>query len=201
MSKDKDKDKKTKEPKLSDEQKLIQELEVEKIELTEKLMRIGADYANYQKRTPRQIAESVEYERKAIIRSLLPSLDNMSHALAGAENANGQESFDGIVKGVKMVFDHMLDGLKAHGVEKIEAAGAEFDPSKHEAMQIRAEEDKPDNTVLEVFQDGYMINDQVLRPSKVIVNKWPVEQRTEDTEQTTEDTEQTTEDGSDEGAE
>lgn len=195
------KEKKEKEPKLSKEQKLIAELEAEKIELVEKLQRISADYANYQKRTPRQIAESVEYERKAIIRSLLPGLDNMSHALAGAENAEGQEAFDGIVKGVKMVFDHMLDGLKAHGVEKIEANGAEFDPSKHEAMQMRAEEDKPDNTVLEVFQDGYMINDQVLRPSKVIVNKWPLEPKTEDSEQNTEGEQQSTEDGSDEGQE
>ena len=175
MSKDK-KDKKTNEPKLSKEQKLIAALEVEKLELTEKLQRISADYANYQKRMPRQIAESVEYERKVIIRSLLPGLDNMSHALAGAENAKGQEAFDGIVKGVKMVFDHMLDGLKSHGVERIEAAGAQFDPSKHEAMQMQVEEDKPDNTVLEVFQDGYMINDQVLRPSKVIVNKWPAKE-------------------------
>lgn len=170
------KDKKEKEPKLTDEQKLIGELEAEKLELIEKLQRISADYANYQKRMPRQIAESVEYERKAIIRSLLPGLDNMSHALAGAENAEGQEAFDGIVKGVKMVFNHMLDGLKTHGVEKIEAEGAEFDPSKHEAMQMRAEEDKPDNTVLEVYMDGYMIGDQVLRPSKVIVNKWPVKE-------------------------
>ena len=139
--------------------------------LFEKLQRIGADYANYQKRVPKQIADSVEYERKAIIRSLLPGLDNMSHALAGAENAEGQEALDGIVKGVTLVFDHMVDGLKAHGVERIVAEGQQFDPSKHEAMQMQAREDKPDNTVLEVFQDGYMINGQVLRPSKVIVNK------------------------------
>ncbi len=195
MTKDK-KDKKEKEPKLTDEQKLIAALEVEKIELTEKLMRIGADYANYQKRMPRQIAESIDYERKSIIRSLLPGLDNMSHALAGVEKVEGQEAIDEIIKGVKLVFEHMLDGLKAHGVEKIEAEGAQFDPSKHEAMQMRAEEDKPDNTVLEVFQDGYMINDQVLRPCKVIVNKWPVK---EEPEQEAE--EETPEEKTDEGDE
>ncbi|MCK5564401.1 MAG: nucleotide exchange factor GrpE [Planctomycetes bacterium] len=194
------KDKKEKKAKLTDEQKLIAALEVEKIELTEKLLRIGADYANYQKRMPRQIAESIEYERKSIIRSLLPGLDNMSHALAGAENADGPEAIDGIVKGVKLVFEHILDGLKAHGVEKIEAEGAQFDPSRHEAMQMRTEEDKPDNTVLEVFQDGYMINDQVLRPSKVIVNKWPVkeEPKQEAAEEAVEDTQKEKTDEGDE---
>jgi molecular chaperone GrpE len=71
------------------------------------------------------------------------------------------------------VFDHMLDGLKMHGVEQIEAVGKVFDPSLHEAVQTRAEEDKEENVVLEEFQKGYIINKQVLRPSKVIVNKLP----------------------------
>jgi molecular chaperone GrpE len=63
----------------------IDELSSQKNELFEKLQRVGADYANYQKRTPKQIADSVAYEKKAIIRSLLPSLDNFAHALASAE--------------------------------------------------------------------------------------------------------------------
>jgi len=153
--------------------KQLEQLEAEKAELFDKLQRISADYANFQKRAPKRIADSVEYEKKAIIRSLLPSLDNFSLALAGAENAKGQEALDGIIKGIKLVFDHMLDGLKVHGVEQIDAVGKVFDPSLHEAVQTKVEEDKEDNIVLEEFQKGYMINKQVLRPSKVIVNKLP----------------------------
>jgi molecular chaperone GrpE len=167
------KSKEQNEKNLEDMEKQLEQLEAEKAELFDKLQRISADYANFQKRTPKRIADSVEYEKKAIIRSLLPSLDNFSLALAGAENAKGLEALDGIVKGIKLVFDHMLDGLKMHGVEHIEAVGKVFDPSLHEAIQTRAEEDKEDNIVLEEFQKGYMINKQVLRPSKVIVNKLP----------------------------
>ncbi|RKY11350.1 MAG: nucleotide exchange factor GrpE, partial [Planctomycetota bacterium] len=145
----------------------IDALSREKDELFEKLQRVAADYANYQKRTPKQIADSVAYEKKAIIRSLLPSLDNFAHALASAQNA---EAVDGVVKGVQMVFDHMLDALKGHGLEQIESVGKEFDPTIHEAVQLRAEADKPDNVVLEEFQRGYKLNGQVVRPSKVIVN-------------------------------
>ncbi len=72
----------------------IEELTKEKDDLFDKLQRVGADYANYQKRTPRQIADSVAYEKKAIIRSLLPSLDNFAHALASADTA---EAVDGVV--------------------------------------------------------------------------------------------------------
>lgn len=151
-------------------QQQIEALSREKDELFDKLQRVAADYANYQKRTPKQIADSVAYEKKAIIRSLLPSLDNFAHALASADNA---EAVDGVVQGVRMVFEHMLDALKGHGLEEIDAVGQEFDPTVHEAIQLRAEADKPDNIVLEDFQTGYKLNGQVVRPSKVIVNKLP----------------------------
>lgn len=155
-------------------QQQIEALSREKDELFDKLQRVGADYANYQKRAPKQIADSVAYEKKAIIRSLLPSLDNFAHALASADNA---EAVDGVVKGVRMVFEHMLDALKGHGLEQIDAVGQEFDPIVHEAIQLRVEADKPDNIVLEEFQTGYKLNGQVVRPSKVIVNRLPAEDK------------------------
>jgi len=145
-------------------QQQIEALSKEKDELFEKLQRVGADYANYQKRAPKQIADSVAYEKKAIIRSLLPSLDNFAHALASADNA---EVVDGVVKGVRMVFEHI----------QIDAVGQEFDPIVHEAIQLRAEADKPDNVVLEEFQTGYKLNGQVVRPSKVTVNRLPAEDK------------------------
>ena len=153
--------------------KQIQVLLTEKQVFFEKLQRVSADYINYQKRAPKQIADSVAYEKKAIIRSLLPSLDNFNHALAGADTAQGPEALEGIIKGLQMVYDHILDALKSHGVEQIEALGLEFNPALHEAMQTRCEEDKAENIILEEFQKGYTLNGQVLRPSKVIVNKLP----------------------------
>ena len=155
---------------IADLQHQVEQLEAEKQNLFEKFQRLSADYANFQKRTPRQIADSVAYEKKAIIRSLLPSLDNLAHALAGAENADG-DGLEGVIKGVQLVFDHMLDAFKTHGVERIVALGAEFDPSLHQAVMQRAEADKPDNIVLEEYQNGYTLNGQVIRPAKVIVNK------------------------------
>ncbi|RKY06977.1 MAG: nucleotide exchange factor GrpE [Planctomycetota bacterium] len=150
----------------------------EKQDLFEKFQRVSADYINYQKRTPRQIADSVAYEKKAIIRSILPTLDNLVHAIAGAREHNADES---VVKGIEMVHDHMLDALKAHGVKRIVALGEQFDPVVHEAVMQRSEEDKPDNYVLEEYQNGYMLNDRVIRPAKVIVNKLPQKEAQEQT--------------------
>lgn len=178
-AKTKDDDKNTADKSPKELKKQVEELMAEKQDIFEKLQRVSADYINYQNRAPRQIADSVAFEKKAIIRSLLPSLDNFAHALAGADNAKGPEALDGIIKGIQMVFDHMLDALKTMGVQQIPALDCQFDPALHEAMQTRAEDDKPDNIVLEEFQKGYTLNGQVLRPSKVIVNKLPAKEAPE----------------------
>ena len=174
-------------------EKQLEELTTEKQDIFEQLQRISADYANFQKRAPKQIADSVAYEKKAIIRSLLPSIDNFEHALAHASEAQGVEALDTIVKGIQLVFDHMMDALKTHGVHRIDALGQPFDPNQHEAMMRQSVPDKEDDTVLEVYQAGYMMGEQVLRPSKVIVNKIETEQPAEqapDTADENTDTEQ-----------
>ena len=175
-----EKDSKKVNKKIEKLEKKINELTSEKQDLFEQLQRVSADYANFQKRAPKQIADSVAYEKKAVLRSFLPSIDNFEHALSHASTATGQEALDNLIKGVQMVFDHMLDALKAHGVKGIDALDQPFDPNLHEAMMRRSDPDKTDDTVLEVYQAGYMIGEQVLRPSKVIVNKIETEEPEEE---------------------
>ena len=155
-------------------EKKVEELTQENAETFAKLQRMSADYANFQKRAPKQIAESIAYEKIAIIKSLLPSIDNFEHALNGAKTA---DSLDSVTEGIQLAFDHMLDALKAHGVERISSLGEQFDPSLHEAMMRRAEEGKPENEIVEEFQSGYKVGEQVIRPCKVIVNKLPEEEQ------------------------
>jgi molecular chaperone GrpE len=166
-----EKDSKKTNKKIEKLEKQIEQLTSEKQDLFDQLQRVSADYANFQKRAPKQIADSVAYEKKAVLRSFLPSIDNFEHALSHASTANSKEGLDNLTKGIQMVFDHMLDALKAHGVKRIDALGHPFDPNLHEAMMRRSEPGKEDDTVLEVYQAGYMVGEQVLRPSKVIVNK------------------------------
>lgn len=179
------------EKKVEELEEQVKTLTAEKQDTFEKLQRVSADYANFQRRAPRQIADSVAYEKKAIIRSLLPSIDNFEHALSHASTASGEEALDNIIKGIQMVFEHMLGALKTQGVERIDALGKPFDPNMHEAMMQQSDPDKEDGTVLEVYQAGYKMGEQVLRPSKVIVNKIqseqpaPPQQETEDIDEIT----------------
>jgi len=146
----------------------IESLQREKDELFAKLQRVSADYTNFQKRAPKQITDTISYEKEKIIKTLVPVLDNFEHTL---QNADSAENLDVLVKGIHIIYDQMLDILKSHGVEQIKALNENFNPALHEAMMQKAEPEKADNIVLEEFQKGYKLNSRVIRPSKVIVNK------------------------------
>jgi molecular chaperone GrpE len=150
----------------------IESLQKEKDELFGKLQRISADYANYQKRVPKQISDTISYEKERIIKSLLPALDNFERTV---QNAHSAEAVDVLVKGIQIIYDQFIEILKSHNVEQIKALGEVFDPSVHEAMTQRTDTEKDQNVVLEEFQKGYTLNGRVIRPSKVIVNKLPAE--------------------------
>ena len=148
----------------------IESLQKEKEELFGKLQRVSADYANYQKRVPKQISDTISYEKERIIKTLLPALDNFEHTL---QNAHSAEDVDVLVKGIRIIYDQLIEILKSHNVEQIKALGETFDPAVHEAMTQRTDTEKDQNVVLEEFQKGYTLNGRVIRPSKVIVNKLP----------------------------
>ena len=154
----------------------IHDLQSQKDDIFEKLQRLSADYANFQKRVPKQIADTIAYEKERIIKSLLPALDNFEHTL---QNASSAENVDAVVKGVQIIYDQMLDILKTHGVEVIKALGEKFNPATHEAIMQKTDPAGQDSVVLEEFQKGYKLNGRVIRPTKVIVNKLPSEQQTQ----------------------
>ena len=146
----------------------IDKLKAEKDELFAKLQRVSADYMNYQKRSAKQISETIVYEKETIIKSFLPVLDNFEYTLNGAE---GVEDIESLRKGIKIIYDQILSILKNYGVEQISSVGQKFHPSCHQAMLQKTESDKEDGIILEEFQKGYRLGKNVLRPSRVVVNK------------------------------
>lgn len=151
-----------------DMQKQIESLKKEKDDTFAKLQRVAADYDNYQKRSARQFADSINYEKDKIIKTLLPVLDNFEYIIS---NTACEVKDEALLKGVKIIYDHLLGVLKSQGVEQINSAGEKFDPAYHEALTHRAEESKEDGVVLEELQKGYMLNGRVIRASRVVVNK------------------------------
>ena len=146
----------------------IDGLQKEKDELFGKLQRLSADYANFQKRVPKQIADTTAYEKEKIIKTLLPILDGFERTL---QNTHAAENVDTLMKGVRIIYDQMIGVLKSNDIEQIKTVGEKFEPFLHEAMLQRFEQSKEENIVLEELQKGYKLNGRVIRPARVIINK------------------------------
>ena len=132
-------------------------------ELTDTLKRLQAEFENYKKRADKEKSEFAKYAHAGIIAGILPVLDSFEIAL---KNTSDKEKF---VEGMKMVYAQLYSTLEAEGLRPIEASGEKFDPYKHEVL-MKEESDKPEGIVLEEFQRGYMLNDKVLRFSKVKIS-------------------------------
>jgi len=148
-------------------QQQINDLEAKNSSLTTELLKLKADYANYQKRVPRQIEESVGYRIESFAKSLLPGIDNFEHAL----KTDDSHEIEDVLKGIQIVYDTFLDILKTNKVEQIKSTGEKFDPSQHSAVLQQYDKEKEEGIVLEEYQKGYKLGEKVIRPSMVVVNK------------------------------
>jgi molecular chaperone GrpE len=144
--------------------------EYERGEFKDLLQRTQADFANYQKRFSRELAQERRYAHAPLAADLLPALDNLERATAAAAQAGETGP---LVQGVAMVQAQLLDVLKRHGVTRIEAQGQPFDPNLHQAVMQKPTAEAPPNTVVQVLEPGYMIHERVLRPARVVVSAPP----------------------------
>ncbi len=140
-------------------------LRKELAEAREQVLRVRAEFANYQKRARQQADENQVYAVGSLARDILDPLDNLERAIEAGRAAGAE----GIVAGLDMVKRHILDVLAKHGVESITAQGQVFDPNLHEAIAQEPTSDHPEGVVVAEFSKGYRIRDRVLRPSKVSV--------------------------------
>jgi molecular chaperone GrpE len=146
----------------------IAEKDKEIAELKDKYLRTLADSENARKRIRQQSEESIRIQREAILRDLLPIIDNLERALAAARIGNDAKM---IVDGVEMTVRALIDFLRAQGVTPLQSVGQAFDPNRHEAVDHVASQTHPPNTVVDEFHRGYLIGDRTLRPARVSVAK------------------------------
>ena len=160
-------DKKHEEVKKLNEQedfkKIIEEKTQKIEELTDTLKRLQAEFENYKKWNAKEKTEFVKYAHADIVEKILPVLDSFEIAL---KNTGDKEKF---VDGVKIIYAQLHSILEAEGLKPIKAAGEKFDPYRHEVL-MKEESEKPEETILEEFQKGYMLNNRVIRHSKVKIS-------------------------------
>jgi molecular chaperone GrpE len=155
-------------------EKLVQALEQktkEAAEANDKYLRTYADFENYRKRMQRDLADFRKYANEQMALELLSVVDHLALALKHA--AETGETNDGLRQGVELVYKQFLDTLEKFGIKSFKAEGEPFDPAKHDAVMQVTIPEAPENTCVQVFQEGYLYYDKVLRHAKVGVSKKP----------------------------
>ncbi|WP_417578986.1 nucleotide exchange factor GrpE [Pelagibacterium sp.] len=152
----------------------IAELEAEKEQLRDQVLRTAAEMDNLRKRTEREIADTRSYAIAGFARDMLVATDNLSRALMVIP-AELRETADGtlksLIEGIEMTEREMQRLLQKNGVTPIVAEGEKFDPHRHQAMFEVPDPSVPEGTVVQVVQTGYAIGERVLRPAMVGVAK------------------------------
>jgi molecular chaperone GrpE len=151
----------------------LQAKEKEASENYDRYLRQTAELENFKKRVNRERDEAIRFANEALVKELLPIVDNLERAVAHSKGGgNGKP----LVEGVELVLRGLFDILAKHGVVQISAIGQPFDPQKHEAMaQVEHSTYEP-NTVVEEYHKGYLLRDRLLRPALVSVAKAPKSQ-------------------------
>ncbi len=154
---------------------LVEDLKRERDEYLELAQRARADFENYRKRAARESEDALLRGKTEVGKAVLPALDSLERALAANPVGPGREAEeptggDSLAEGVALVHKELATALAAAGIEPIDPAGQQFDPTLHEALSSRPPEDGEESgVVVETVQRGYRLGETLIRPARVVV--------------------------------
>jgi molecular chaperone GrpE len=137
-------------------------LQLEIVELRDKLLRTLAEFENYKRRNARERAELISTAGQGVMKALLPVLDDFERA-----SQNGEVS-----EGIALIYQKLLRTLAEKGLKPMESTGEPFDPEFHEAItEFPAPSEDLKGKVVDTTERGYSLNDKIIRYAKVVVGK------------------------------
>ena len=143
-------------------------LEAAKKELNNKLLRFAAEFENFKKRVAQEKSQAASYIKDSIFRDLLNFIDNFERGLSLYEDKDSSTDF---YKGMKAVFKECDTFLVKNNIKKIDSKiGDIFDPSIHEAIEVKESDEFPKDQIVSIIQSGYLNNEKLLRPVMVSVS-------------------------------
>ncbi len=158
----------------NDAEDSLQALQAEISELKDRMLRALADAENTRKRAERERADALQYGTTRFARDMLSVADNLRRALEhfpAEARAQANEAVKSVLEGVEATERELQATLARHGIKRIAAEGARFDPHLHQAIAEVPAQDKEPGTIMSVVQDGYTIGERLLRPAMVTVAK------------------------------
>lgn len=137
-------------------------------ELSDKLLRVQADLENLRRRGEREVAAAHRYALEGFAKELVNVRDSLE---LGAEAARASVDIEKLREGVDLTLRQLSSVFEKFGVKEVNPVKQKFDPTFHQAMSVQEAADLDPNTVIAVFQKGYLLHDRLLRPALVQVSK------------------------------
>ena len=138
--------------------------------------RAQADLVNYRSRASQEIEEAKRAVQFGVISRFISIVDDLERAV---ENAPEEAQIEWR-EGVELVLRNLEKALELEGVSQIDSLGKFFDPREHEALLYEENSDTEDGLILNVIQQGYRLNERILRPARVIVSKFTGQENQKD---------------------
>ncbi len=153
---------------LKDDGRKLKELEEKTEKYLNSLVRTQADFDNYKKANQRENGRYRERVKEDILKKLIKHYEDLLRAFNVLDLIEKGES---VKKGFKMIVKNFEKFLEDEGVKPMLSEGEKFDPYKHEALLVEANEEFPENTILEELNKGYYLNNKILKPAGVKISK------------------------------
>ncbi len=157
------KDKKKKKLSLSDQ---IEDLQVELATVKDQKLRIAAEFENFRRRSVTEKSNWIKNANERLLLEICDIRDNFERGLEAVKNDKNGKSYQ---QGIELIFQQLENLLKKEGVKKIDATDQEFDPQYHDAL-AHIPSELEENMIVAVIQNGYMLNDKIIRAARVAVS-------------------------------
>jgi len=138
-------------------------------EYWDQILRMRAEIENNRKRSERDVENAHKYALKSFVENLLPVIDSMEMGQTAATSENA--TLESIREGSELTMNMFVQVLERSGLQQIDPLGEKFDPQRHQAISMVEIEDAESNSIIEVMQKGFLLNDRLIRPAMVVVAK------------------------------
>lgn len=147
----------------------LQELGEKLAEITDKHLRLQAEFDNFRKRTMKEKAELIKSGGESVLVNIIPVVDDFERALNLMKDITDEDAGK---KGTQLIYNKFSEFLKQNNIKEIDALNQDFDVDLHEAItKIPAPDEKLKGKVVDVVQKGYTLNDKVIRFAKVVIGE------------------------------
>jgi len=147
----------------------VDQIQAQLDEMKDKYLRLSAEFDNYRKRSLREKMDLTKYASEDVLVSILPVFDDFERAMRSMDLST---DIDAVKQGLHLIYGKFNDFLKTKGVVEIEAIGKELNTDIHEAItKVPIQEEDKKGKIIDVIQKGYMLNDKVIRFSKVVIGE------------------------------